>query len=239
MSNKFQIEIPKPCHENWNKMSPVEQGRFCGSCQKAVVDFTGMSDSQLVSFFKKPSTGSVCGRFENDQLGRNLFVPGKRMPWLKYFLQLLIPTFLFASKAKSQGEPRIVGDTVLVENKKCVKDKDGNLKEDKTGLNKIKGRVINEQGEGITFASIIIKGTHKGVMADEKGNYEIDISSTPGPIIQFSAVGYRNMEILSDSIKQKSNFNVRLESWTETLMGEVVCVDPKPRKRKKDMKHND
>jgi hypothetical protein len=44
-------------------MTPGDKGRFCDSCQKTVHDFTGMSDMQLIAFFKKPSTGSVCGRF--------------------------------------------------------------------------------------------------------------------------------------------------------------------------------
>ena len=66
MSKKFQLQIPEPCRESWDKMTPVEQGRFCDSCQKTVVDFTAMSDMQLAAFFKKPSTGSVCGRFYND-----------------------------------------------------------------------------------------------------------------------------------------------------------------------------
>ena len=37
MSNFF---IPEPCHENWNKMTPQEQGRHCAVCSKVVVDFT-------------------------------------------------------------------------------------------------------------------------------------------------------------------------------------------------------
>jgi len=94
MSKKFQLQIPEPCHENWNKMAPGDKGRFCGSCQKTVVDFTEMSDMQLVAFFKKPSTGSVCGRFYNDQLDRDYGIPKKRLPWLKYFFQFSIPVFL-------------------------------------------------------------------------------------------------------------------------------------------------
>jgi hypothetical protein len=40
MAKKFQLQIPEPCHEDWNKMTPVHKGRFCDSCEKAVVDFT-------------------------------------------------------------------------------------------------------------------------------------------------------------------------------------------------------
>src|SRR6187200_979672 len=123
MSKKFQLQVPEPCHEDWNKMTPGDKGRFCDSCQKTVHDFTGMSDAQLIAFFKKPSTGSVCGRFYNDQLERDFEIPRKRLPWMKYFLHLIVPAFLFTSKAKAQGELRVMGDTtVLVDSNKIEKN---------------------------------------------------------------------------------------------------------------------
>ncbi len=110
MAKQLQISIPTPCHENWDAMSPVEKGRFCGSCQKQVVDFSNMSDRQVAEFFKKPSTGSVCGRFMTDQLDREIEIPRKRIPWLKYFFQFALPAFLLSlrsSSAKAQGTPLI------------------------------------------------------------------------------------------------------------------------------------
>jgi len=110
MSKKLQLTIPKPCHENWDTMTPVQQGKFCGSCQKQVVDFSNMSDRQVAQFFKKPSTGSVCGRFMTDQLDRNIEIPRKRIPWVKYFFQFAIPAFLVsirASAGKTQGQIRV------------------------------------------------------------------------------------------------------------------------------------
>lgn len=106
MSKKLQLSIPTPCHENWDNMTPVQQGKFCGSCQKQVVDFSNMSDRQVAEFFKKPSTGSVCGRFMSDQLERDIEIPRKRIPWLKYFFQFALPAFLVSLKAsaeKTQG----------------------------------------------------------------------------------------------------------------------------------------
>lgn len=110
MSKKLQLSIPKPCHENWDAMTQVEKGRFCGSCQKQVVDFSVMSDRQVAEFFKKPSTGSVCGRFMTDQLERDIEIPKKRIPWLKYFFQFTIPAFLLSLKSsgqKTMGKPSI------------------------------------------------------------------------------------------------------------------------------------
>jgi hypothetical protein len=103
MAKHIQISIDEPCHENWDEMSTTEKGRFCASCQKQVLDFSGMSDSQVAAFFKKPSNGSVCGRFHNDQLNRDIEIPKKRIPWVRYFFQILLPAFL-ASKAQAQDK---------------------------------------------------------------------------------------------------------------------------------------
>ena len=122
---KFELTIPKPCHENWDAMTPDDKGRFCGSCQKSVVDFSGMSDRQIAQFFKKP-IGSVCGRFHNDQLNREIEIPRKRIPWLRYFFTIALPAFLASCKwggrqvlvgavgLEKVEAPYITGDTIAV-----------------------------------------------------------------------------------------------------------------------------
>ncbi len=106
MSKHLQLHIPEACHENWDRMTSVEKGRFCSSCQKQVVDFTGMNDEQLLAFFKR-STGSVCGRFMQDQLGRRIEIPKKQIPWVKYFFQFLLPGFLMSCGARTIGKVKV------------------------------------------------------------------------------------------------------------------------------------
>lgn len=217
-------------------MNDAGQGRFCNSCRKVVVDFTGMSDAQLVAFFKKPSTGSICGRFDNDQLERDLSIPGKRMPWLKYVLQLLVPTFLFACKAKSQGEPKLNGDTIFVESKKSFKDRDGNLREQRISLRKIKGKVTDENGIGIPGASVVIKGHYRGVLTDGQGDYEIDLTGyDPKQIIVFSWVGFMDAERSVGYLQRKSNCVLKLQPM---IMGEVVVTNRYYREKKKNKASN-
>ena len=43
----FQIKIPNPCHENWEKMTPTQKGAFCKVCSKEVLDFTHSSQSKI------------------------------------------------------------------------------------------------------------------------------------------------------------------------------------------------
>lgn len=68
METKYKITIPTPCHEDWNQMTPNETGRFCNSCVKSVVDFTGMKTFEIQEYFIKNQGQKVCGRFNNQQL---------------------------------------------------------------------------------------------------------------------------------------------------------------------------
>lgn len=107
MSKHIQLSITDPCHENWDNMIPAEKGRFCGSCQKQVIDFSSKSDREIAQFFKKPSSGSICGRFMQDQLDRSIEIPKKRIPWVKYFFQFALPAFLLSMKAATQNKVKI------------------------------------------------------------------------------------------------------------------------------------
>ena len=78
----IHLHLPTPCHEDWDAMSLRDQGRHCAACQKTVVDFTAMSDAQLVRFFDNYKDLPICGRFANTQLQRPLgFGPVTRKPW--------------------------------------------------------------------------------------------------------------------------------------------------------------
>ncbi|RKR09638.1 hypothetical protein C8C83_1281 [Flavobacterium sp. 90] len=68
MERNFKITIPEPCHENWNKMNPNENGRYCLSCSKTVVDFTSMLPDEIQHFFIQNQNNRICGRFKNEQL---------------------------------------------------------------------------------------------------------------------------------------------------------------------------
>ncbi len=68
----MSIQIPNPCHEPWEGMQPNGQGRFCGSCQKTVIDFSGKSDAEIRDLLLAQAGQKVCGHFKKTQVNRPL-----------------------------------------------------------------------------------------------------------------------------------------------------------------------
>lgn len=60
--------ISKPCHEDWNTMTPQSGGRHCDECDKTVKDFTGWSDSEISIYLVEHAGEKICGRFSSHQL---------------------------------------------------------------------------------------------------------------------------------------------------------------------------
>lgn len=63
-----RINIPEPCHEDWDKMSPTEQGRHCMSCCKTVVDFSTWDNESIIAYLAARKEERVCGRFNKEQV---------------------------------------------------------------------------------------------------------------------------------------------------------------------------
>jgi len=100
MKNNIAIHIPQPCHEDWQQMTPVDQGRFCQSCAKQVVDFSLMTDQQVLNYLST-TAGRVCGRFAEDQLQRPL-QPTKQEKKKIWWVAAAMPLLMMFGKVAAQ-----------------------------------------------------------------------------------------------------------------------------------------
>lgn len=116
----MKVSINNPCHENWDEMSPNEQGAFCLACQKTVVDFSGKTTQEIKDFFTLiPQTEKVCGRFRSDQLKQlsfdEFFIKFKSWILPKKLAVILFISFgLTLFSCKTTQEP-LMGD-ISIEN---------------------------------------------------------------------------------------------------------------------------
>ena len=226
MKEKLYLTITDPCHEDWNKMTPVEQGRFCSSCQKKVVDFTSQSDEEIISFLNNYN-GSACGRFNDDQLDRPIqqieLKPASS--FLKYAASLLLPVSLFATKAKAQSKEQLQQPTskqVCIPSPNVSNIMLGKVASQQQKRFEVHGSVVDDvTKEPLVGVSVMIKGTKEGVVTDEKGNYSIYVPSKKSEL-QFSSIGYEMKEIKVDELKKTNNDLVEMKAATFDMSGVVV-----------------
>lgn len=110
----IQLTIPTPCQQSWDKMTPNQQGRFCASCAKTVVDFSAMSDAELIQYFENLKNEDVCGRVRPQQLNRELAAevstivkviePAKKRAWYWQYAAAFLLFFVKGQSVKAQGE---------------------------------------------------------------------------------------------------------------------------------------
>jgi hypothetical protein len=65
---KQRFIVPEPCSADWNQMTKNEMGRHCNACSKTVVDFTAMTNEEIISYINEYSSQHVCGHFYKSQL---------------------------------------------------------------------------------------------------------------------------------------------------------------------------
>ncbi|WP_255301932.1 TonB-dependent receptor [Butyricimonas sp. Marseille-P3923] len=98
---------------------------------------------------------------------------------------------------------------VIIERKKVAKPVD---------LIKISGRIVDEKGNPIAGATIVIVGTTQGVASDAEGHYTI--AAKPDDVLRVSFIGYKTETI---DINGKEKLNARLNP-TEENLEEVTVV---------------
>lgn len=124
---RYKLSIPEPCHEDWQKMHPVDKGRFCDSCCKVVTDFSKMSELEILTFFKKKPE-NVCGRFTKTQLDQKYVASTTiSIPAHKRLIRYMMSLFLIGGVAKqvrSQSQDSVVvqSDTLLQDSSLVLED---------------------------------------------------------------------------------------------------------------------
>lgn len=234
MKPTIRLSIATPCTESWDQMTPQTEGRFCGTCQKTVVDFTAMDDQELLQWFATRQ-GPVCGRLRQDQLDHNIAAPPEHAINRWRYWNYLIAGLLFSSEAAAQTRPanpptsqsipirpetrQLVGDTILATEKPFPADS-------------VKGRVTDSGGRPISYVTILY-GPRTGVLADEQGHFSIPVQKVSrSQQLTITAVGYEPLKITVDKLLTDYQVNLA-ETLTmrDVVLGGAVVVVKKHRRR--------
>ena len=199
MKRKLQLQIPEPCHENWNSMTETQQGRFCMSCQKEVIDFSVMSDKEILGYISTASS-NMCGRVADNQLNRDLTVPREpqKIGW-RYWVSIAASFVLLTAKSNAQVKKHKNSVAAVPP----AKNKDISEVVVTAGMiayvpeymrgTFIRGRIVDDKNNPVPFASVRVKYSVTGVAADSAGYFVLHTQEVYDAIdLQVSSVGYKS-----------------------------------------------
>ncbi|HEY0742188.1 MAG TPA: carboxypeptidase-like regulatory domain-containing protein [Chryseosolibacter sp.] len=201
MKHSLSLSIASPCSQKWGSFAQVEGGGFCSQCSKIVVDFTVMTDEQIINHFRHAS-GETCGRFLPGQLrlyrlGEPVRVhPG--MMLLKAGLMSLL--FLALSRpASAQITPskqniELPGSYMMLSDSISFRGVviDGGDKSPLPGVN------------------VLLKGSTVGTVTDLNGRFEFPQPLKKGDVLVFSFIGMTTREFQVDG-KSDIGYEVPLQ----------------------------
>lgn len=182
-TKKYKVSLGNPCQFGWSNMTAAEKGRHCAQCDKTVVDFTIMSDEQVIEYLLLHK--NVCGHFNKSQLGRTMVIhaqkPSKKIYWPAIAAMLVAGMFQLSTlqaQHRTNLESFTTGrdvdvSTDLGDHPRLIVDSDTSIT--------IKIRVIDSKSKKqIPAASIDIPGIGK-YTSDELGYFQVSFCTTQLP----------------------------------------------------------
>ncbi|MBS1611522.1 MAG: carboxypeptidase-like regulatory domain-containing protein [Bacteroidetes bacterium] len=246
----LQVSIPKPCHEDWAKMTPTQCGAFCQACQKEVVDFSRMSEAEIVDRLSKAS-GKVCGRIPATMLNRELVKHEPDLAWYSWKKWAVAAGVLLgAGSAKGNtysdtitkpkidtvvlepvivaescnDAPRVIG--MLVERVEPIKVLQPLSKKDTIT---VRGRITDINNEPVDMAFIIIDTTTY-TYTDIDGYYALAIPQVyhnKAVELHVRYVGYSDTAFVVVANESKKQDIKLTQQWESFTMG--LFIEAKPR----------
>lgn len=222
MKNSVQIRVKNACEENFDNFKATTTGGFCENCQKEVVDFTKMSNQELIDFFSM-KTKHICGRLKASQLNRPL--------------QKNTSNFLKKSIAFASVSLMVLATAPAVQAQPSV-DLQGNLVAVKAqNQYVVKGTVLDDQNLPLPGVNVVLKGTTEGVVTDYDGKFEFSRKLQAGDVLIFSYIGYDPKEYKIKATEETLiDITIQFDASDVILMGDIAVEELYSSKKSKSNK---
>jgi len=182
----MKISIPKPCHEDWNKMTELEKGRFCDVCNKCVYDLSKFKDDEILNLVQQ---NDVCVKVSTNHLKKINQNHSNRN--LTKFLQLSSFAFLFGTIPQIYGQEKQSIEIVGQKN-------EGNISIE------YRNQIYDTEGFVLPDVIVEIKDTEIQVFADENGEFSFKLpENLYKPILIITDLNGIEREFYLDEIGDK------------------------------------
>lgn len=213
------IDIPVPCiqHQDWEQMRKEEGGRFCNQCHKTVIDFTNLTNQEIIDIVSGSS--KICGRFDswqlasvNNTLNKDAVAATPNI-WKRIAVAATVIWSLSFLKAEAQSKPAtIIQQPVIKDDSKPV-----NTPADTVTYRTISGKLIGSI-DSLPVIGAVIRIDNIGTASNLKGEFKIKVPVT-AKSITISLIGYLTKIV---QISEKSDYRIIVaENPSAVYMGEV------------------
>ncbi|SDY27628.1 CarboxypepD_reg-like domain-containing protein [Hymenobacter psychrophilus] len=197
-------------------MTPAIQGRHCAACAKTVVDFSRMTDAQVVAYLSRANDRS-CGRFRQEQLSRPLRVT-LAAPVSKRWAAATLAVLGLGAAAPALAQlpiPQTLRQQVITMGIVATRP------QPVLPVRVVQGRVTDAgTGQGLPAVTVLMEGTQHGTSTRSDGTYELEVAAgTNNTRLVFSSIGFKTVVKPSDQAEA-----VVLEASCDRLMGEVIVT---------------
>lgn len=220
MKKQLKLSVKNPCSKKFEHFRPTQDGGFCSSCAKEVIDFTAMTDQEIVHYFDK-NHENTCGKFHKSQLqfhpaghtSRNLRYASLGVVGIS-LISLLATASVGAQEKQS---PKI--EVWKSQEKDTTKTSDRT-----TSKNVIVKGIVKDKNGSLPGVSILLKGTTVGTETDFDGKFKFPTPLKKGDVLIFSYLGYTSKELVVKNNTPSLNLNLEVnlkEDFSCIVLGEV------------------
>lgn len=200
----YQLTIPNPCTQDWSAMAQNDIGKYCAHCSKSVIDFSQLTDNEMIQILEQ-SPDNICGRLTKEQLNRVLVSSGATNNSKLYTIIVGFLSMGITGDTRASDRQRVPVEMILSKGDSAFAQERVPRQQEQitNGVNNVvQGWLYDSLSKApLIGATVLIRGTKTGVIADVKGKFILTIpDSLLTPIIQLEVkyFGYLDFNINID-----------------------------------------
>ncbi|MBX7155156.1 MAG: carboxypeptidase-like regulatory domain-containing protein [Bacteriodetes bacterium] len=234
----YSLHIDSPCHEQWDAMLQVRNGKYCLHCAKTVIDCTNLTDVEIDTVVQQQHANgksTFCGRFRNEQLNRALVLPHQQRG--SYFALPVLIAGALATLAPEQTNAQEVPESMKCAQPSIPQQKASQTASDTTvkatpqplipDSTTIVGYVKDNNGKPLGGATIRVIGIKRGAISKADGSFRI--ANVPVGIheLKITYIGLEAQTILYNTMQPKL-LNITLKATRIQCTTGCISFYPEP-----------
>ncbi|WP_090706625.1 carboxypeptidase-like regulatory domain-containing protein [Daejeonella rubra] len=228
----YKIHINNPCKKEWDSMIQSDNGKYCSKCSTNVVDFTGLTDTQVIQILSG-NTEKICGLLTDVQINRTIEIARPKRISSRFYkilsgiflLSMTGTSFSFGTDIKRQFFSKINS----IRSNHLQNSLTDSMK------NVVRGLVMDHTKIPLYGVHILIKGTKIKAVTDINGKFQLSIPEEllkRKVTLQILFIGYETKEVAINEKDLPLNEElVAIMVESKFSIGEVIVT---PLKKQKD-----